>query len=322
MGAAMEWSTRIVAHNLTGNTFAPSRALVKKSQINFFRFSSVGVGFFSLSHPISLAHKTVQRVASSKTEVSTGFDSAYAGTQTIEPSKTVHVKFQLQQECLFGEQFLLVGDDPMLGSWNPSNAIPLNWSDGHLWTVELDLPVGRSIQFKYVLKRGTGEILWQPGPDRIFRAWETKSMVTITEDWANAEGQKMTEEEIISPTEKLIHDVGTEYDENLISADTIAYPGDELTVNGSGFTATENKTRGEKGTFVNAKKEVDKADRIGDDKTENIGRNKWKAATSPKKSPRVEPEEPILTYGGGPVLVSGSNPMPVVSANQAPHIES
>lgn len=49
----------------------------------------------------------------------------------------MHVKFQLQKECLFGEQFFLVGDDPMLGLWDPTSAIPLDWSDEHIWTVEI-----------------------------------------------------------------------------------------------------------------------------------------------------------------------------------------
>ena len=47
------------------------------------------------------------------------------------------MKFQLKRECLFGQQFLIVGDDPMFGLWEPSNAIPLNWSEGHVWTVEM-----------------------------------------------------------------------------------------------------------------------------------------------------------------------------------------
>lgn len=38
---------------------------------------------------------------------------------------------------MFGEQFLVVGDDTMFGLWDPASAIPLNWSDGHTWTVEL-----------------------------------------------------------------------------------------------------------------------------------------------------------------------------------------
>ncbi|PHT34797.1 hypothetical protein CQW23_26597 [Capsicum baccatum] len=30
-------------------------------------------------------------------------------------------------------------DDPMLGSWDPSNAVPLDWSEGHVWSVELTI---------------------------------------------------------------------------------------------------------------------------------------------------------------------------------------
>lgn len=54
-----------------------------------------------------------------------------------DPTKTMHVKFQLQKECSFGQQFLIVGDDPMLGLWDPSSAIPMDWSDGNVWSVEL-----------------------------------------------------------------------------------------------------------------------------------------------------------------------------------------
>lgn len=52
-------------------------------------------------------------------------------------SKTVRVKFQLQRACSFGQQFHIVGDDPMFGLWEPSDAVPLTWSDDHIWTAEL-----------------------------------------------------------------------------------------------------------------------------------------------------------------------------------------
>ncbi|GAB4857338.1 hypothetical protein Ancab_015246 [Ancistrocladus abbreviatus] len=85
-----------------------------------------------------------------------------------------HVKLQLQKECRFGEQFFIVGNDPILGLWNPLGAIPMDWSDGHVWTTELDIPVGKSLQFKFILKKINGKILWQPGPDRILQMWQTK----------------------------------------------------------------------------------------------------------------------------------------------------
>lgn len=54
-----------------------------------------------------------------------------------DESKFVRVAFQLQKDCDFGDQFLIVGDEPILGLWNPSDALPMTWSDGHIWTVEL-----------------------------------------------------------------------------------------------------------------------------------------------------------------------------------------
>ncbi|KAF3449744.1 hypothetical protein FNV43_RR10475 [Rhamnella rubrinervis] len=127
-------------------------------------------------------------------------DSETADVQIQEryESKTVHVKFQIQKECLFGEEFLIVGDDPMFGLWDPASAIPLNWSEGHVWSVELHIPVGKSIQFKFILKAKTGNLSWQPGPDRIFQTWETTNIITVCEDWENAESQKIMEEERIA----------------------------------------------------------------------------------------------------------------------------
>ncbi|KAK6947043.1 Carbohydrate binding module family 20 [Dillenia turbinata] len=67
-------------------------------------------------------------------EVLEDFQAEKNSTKKIE---SLHVKFQLQKECHFGEHFLLIGDHPIIGSWNLSKAIPMNWSDGHLWSVEL-----------------------------------------------------------------------------------------------------------------------------------------------------------------------------------------
>jgi len=54
-----------------------------------------------------------------------------------EEPKIINVKFQLHQKCRFEEQFMVVGNDPMFGSWNPAKAIPMSWSEGHVWTAEM-----------------------------------------------------------------------------------------------------------------------------------------------------------------------------------------
>ncbi|CAN7113395.1 unnamed protein product [Brassica rapa subsp. narinosa] len=115
------------------------------------------------------------------------------------PGRTVRVRFQLRKECVFGEHFFILGDHPVFGGglWDPENALPLNWSDGHVWTLDLHLPVGRLVEFKFILKAQTGEILWQPGPNRAIETWETSKTIRICEDWENADLQMMREEDFV-----------------------------------------------------------------------------------------------------------------------------
>ncbi|XP_047309626.1 uncharacterized protein LOC124913046 [Impatiens glandulifera] len=109
---------------------------------------------------------------------------------------TVHVKFQLQRECSFGEQFYLVGDNLMLGNWDPQDALPLEWSEGHVWTLDLDIPVGETIQYKFLLKGDSSmDVIWQPGSDRIFKTWKCSNKIAVYEDWDDEFLQKIIEEE-------------------------------------------------------------------------------------------------------------------------------
>ncbi|KAK9920440.1 hypothetical protein M0R45_028995 [Rubus argutus] len=156
---------------------------------------------------------------SSKTQAE--LETTDAQIQEAYPTKTMHVKFQLQKECSFGQQFLIVGDDPMLGLWDPSSAIPMDWSDGNVWSVQLDIPVGKSIQFKFILKGSAGNILWQPGPDRIFHTWDTKNTITVFEDWGDAELQKITEEE---QGYNQIEDSNVNTDMLIAEAENLTYP--------------------------------------------------------------------------------------------------
>ncbi|MED6167964.1 hypothetical protein PIB30_007635 [Stylosanthes scabra] len=147
-----------------------------------------------------------------KTEVD--LESSEPNLEPVEPqpqqseqtneSKHVHVTFQLRKNCYFGEQFLIVGDDPMLGSWDPLEALPMTWSDGHIWTVDLDIPAGNSIQYKFILKGKAGEIVWQPGTDRIISISENMNRLIVIEDWEKAELQQIIEEDqIVQSNEEL-----------------------------------------------------------------------------------------------------------------------
>ncbi|KAI3788551.1 hypothetical protein L2E82_01321 [Cichorium intybus] len=108
-------------------------------------------------------------------------------------ARTVCVRFQLQKECSFGQNFLIVGDDPMFGLWDPMNAVPLTWSDGHLWTVDLEIPIGKCIKFKFIMQESNGKFMWQPGPDRILECFETANIITVCEDWEDPDSRRIFE---------------------------------------------------------------------------------------------------------------------------------
>ncbi|WP_411942999.1 CBM20 domain-containing protein, partial [Streptococcus anginosus] len=116
---------------------------------------------------------------------------ADADTETVQveaqaPSVpgTVRVRFTLHKPCEFGEEFLLVGEHPLLGSWDTDKAIPMAWSKGHVWAVEVPgFTPESSIKFKYILRSLSGKIKWQPGPDRVLQTWETTDTIVVAPDW-------------------------------------------------------------------------------------------------------------------------------------------
>ncbi|KAG6435759.1 hypothetical protein SASPL_100634 [Salvia splendens] len=128
-----------------------------------------------------------------------GSDSSEAIlTVSSDQPKTVRVRFKLHKQCAFGQQFLVVGDDPNLGLWDPSEGVPLNWSEGHVWTAEVDVPCGKVISYKFVLEEMAGAVMWQPGPDRVLETWDTDKTIAVSEDWDSPDFQSVVEEEPVA----------------------------------------------------------------------------------------------------------------------------
>lgn len=86
------------------------------------------------------------------------------------------------------------------------------------------MPAGKAVNFKFILKEITGNIVWQPGPDRTFQTWETENTVTVCEDWDNAEFQKIIEEgQLADPNEYSIVD-----SEMIIVSENFSHPKEEV----------------------------------------------------------------------------------------------
>ena len=190
------------------------------------------------------------------------------------------------------------------------------------------MPIGKSIQFKFILKGKAGKILWQPGPDRFFKTWETKNTIIVCEDWENPEFQKVIEgEQLANQNEQ-----PTVNSDMLIVAENLTFPKDELVsyVNEGSANAESNTS-----TAENSIAEPHKAQIIADNIAPSQEKTKAIVADNisyPKEDPKVNAKDVLESNGraptliednlnnyGGPVLVPGLIPLsiePTEEANQ------
>ncbi len=61
------------------------------------------------------------------------------------------------------DTILVVGSGPELGGWNPSKAPGVPAGQSH---IQLLLPAGAAYELKLVVRRKTGELIWETGPNR------------------------------------------------------------------------------------------------------------------------------------------------------------
>lgn len=55
-----------------------------------------------------------------------------------------------------GQDVVLVGSHPTMGSWSIDDALPLTWSDGHVWRASIELPRDcAEVEYK-VRRQGAG----------------------------------------------------------------------------------------------------------------------------------------------------------------------
>nr|XP_043639074.1 putative receptor-like protein kinase At5g39000 [Erigeron canadensis] len=140
-------------------------------------------------HQLAIAYKYQQQFENPELLIEEPLNEDTIETET----ETVRVKFQLQRKCSYEDKILVTGNDQVLGLWDPNNAIELKWSEDHLWSTDLDIPTAKFIKFKFIMRKGNGEIVWQPGPDRVLACYKTDKTMTLSEDWEDPDSRWITE---------------------------------------------------------------------------------------------------------------------------------
>ncbi len=77
-----------------------------------------------------------------------GLASAAVALADGEPRHAL--SFCHTQDVGIGRSVFVVGSHPDLGSWSPANAVKLRWTSGNVWTGQVAVRSGESVEFKYI----------------------------------------------------------------------------------------------------------------------------------------------------------------------------
>jgi len=92
----------------------------------------------------------------------------YAGIEEGAPRAMAPILFHgVEAGTQPGDTLMVVGSDPALGSWDPFAGVPMNGEMWPSWTTRASLRAGARVEWKLVLIRGNGEVVWEPGGNRV-----------------------------------------------------------------------------------------------------------------------------------------------------------
>lgn len=83
------------------------------------------------------------------------------------------VNFKVHYVTYPGQEILLVGSSPLLGTWNSDKAFAMHWNEGNIWSVELEVPISSEpLEYKYLVQNPDGQLIWEDGSNHILHAPE------------------------------------------------------------------------------------------------------------------------------------------------------
>ncbi|MEV5597489.1 carbohydrate-binding module family 20 domain-containing protein [Streptomyces sp. NPDC052496] len=105
-------------------------------------------------------------------------------TTPTEPPETAGASFHVKATTQWGQNIYVVGDHPALGGWNTSKARKLDPASYPTWKLDVDLPAGTSIAYKYLRKDAAGHVTWESGADRRATV-PTGAGIRLNDTWRN-----------------------------------------------------------------------------------------------------------------------------------------
>ncbi len=103
-------------------------------------------------------------------------------TPTPTPSTGISTTFNEYATTVWGQNVYVVGNIAALGSWNTSNAILLSSANYPTWSKTISLPANTAVEYKYIKKDGSGNVIWESGANRSFTT-PSSGTVTRNDSW-------------------------------------------------------------------------------------------------------------------------------------------
>ncbi|OQA27800.1 MAG: Endo-1,4-beta-xylanase Z precursor [Verrucomicrobia bacterium ADurb.Bin345] len=96
--------------------------------------------------------------------------SSHAGDVT-DRGKVV-IGFSHALDTGLGKELFVVGNHPDLGSWSPANGRKLRWTSGNVWTGNVAIEAGHSLEYKFIVRTNAASsfcdpanVVWMEGPN-------------------------------------------------------------------------------------------------------------------------------------------------------------
>lgn len=101
---------------------------------------------------------------------------------TASTSTAVAVTFNENATTSYGQNVYVIGDNTLLGAWNPNLATALSSGGYPVWSTTVWLPKNTAIQYKYIKKNPDGSVTWEGSSNRTANTG-SGSTLTLNDTW-------------------------------------------------------------------------------------------------------------------------------------------
>ena len=77
------------------------------------------------------------------------------------------LSFKIDYQTTWGQVLYVAGSSKEFGEWNPSKALIMTNNDHSEWQLECKIPLGKRLEYKYLLKDENGIVIWESGKNRL-----------------------------------------------------------------------------------------------------------------------------------------------------------